>query len=140
VPCTRRLCGIYDIYWKIKNRSAEILYSLFNRGDATAGVFVPKLVSGYKKWGLDHIKEGHWHNSTKPNKSKFLKSIDEKGLENLINEAVHKSQGWRIDKGSFVLEVDMGRIIGLDPTGKATRMLRIVADAAGNVISAYPIP
>jgi hypothetical protein len=55
-------------------------------------------------------------------------------ITSLIEEAARLNPTkWVMEGNSQVLRrVDMGRIIGTDLTGKATRFLRVVVDETGN--------
>lgn len=102
-----------------------------------AGLRVPL---GNAKYGLEHILRRHVFTSGAEGASKFARGMGHIEIRGLINEAAHSGAAFEIQGGSRVLNVGMGRIIGTDLAGSATSGLRVVTDASGNVITAYPIP
>jgi len=96
---------------------------------------------------LDHIVREHWHSSGaklqdgRP-KSKFTKEIDVKGLRKLINEVTDSRNPWsdptKDTLGRQYKEVDLGRTVGVDPTGRATNWMTVIVDKKGQVVTAHP--
>lgn len=90
--------------------------------------------------GLEHIVYRHWHFSGFANASKFGADVGVKELRSIIYDAATRGAGWRVEGASRVIESNVGRVIGTDPTGHATSWVKVVINQAGEVITAYPIP
>lgn len=102
------------------------------------GLSIP---TGNAKSGMEHILRRHAFNTTTTKSaSKFSQGMGHMEIRSLIQEANARSSAWRIEGGSRVLDVDMGRSIGTDLSGNSTSALRVVTDLSGSVITAYPIP
>jgi len=103
-----------------------------------AGAVVPRLTQGTIKYGLDHIVYNHWWSSGIADKSRFAIDIGLRQLKALIDAAAGPIT--RVEGNSYVLERNVGRIIGTDAVGNPTSWLRVITTQAGEVITAYPIP
>lgn len=57
----------------------------------------------------------------------------------MIFEASRTGAPFEVEGSERVLNVDLGRVIGVDQTGVPTSILRVVTDENGNVITAYPV-
>jgi hypothetical protein len=90
--------------------------------------------------GLEHIVYRHWHSSGFAQASKFGADVGLKELCGIVHDAATREAGWRVEGMSHVIESDVGRVMGTDPTGRATSWVRVVTNQAGEVITAYPIP
>lgn len=106
-----------------------------------------KLEKGTAAWGLEHIIRGHHASTTIPNKSKFLPSMGQKEIVDLIEEGLQKNGSWVDDvsdpaRPKRIYTVDMGRLIGHDQNGNPVSRLLIVVDNGVNpnsITTAYPI-
>ncbi|MCC6161766.1 MAG: RHS repeat-associated core domain-containing protein [Acidobacteria bacterium] len=99
-----------------------------------------KIPMGSAKAGMEHILLRHASNAvTTTSVSRFAQGMGPSEIRALVSEATRGSTAWRVEGASRVLDVNMGRAIGTDHAGSATSGLRIVTDAAGSVITAYPI-
>lgn len=94
----------------------------------------------YKKGGrmmpMEHVRQGHWPDSTLPGKGHFSEGVTEEMVMDYVDEAVragqvHTTQAGRID-------LDLGRVIGTDINGAPTRGIRVHIHH-GVVTSAYPV-
>ena len=74
------------------------------------------------------------------NVSRFAKDLGPDEIKALIIEAAESGASWRVEGGCRVLDVDLGKIIGLDPNNIATSSIRIVVEGSTNTVTtAYPI-
>jgi hypothetical protein len=60
-------------------------------------------------------------------------------IKGLVTEAAQSGAAWQVQGGSRILNANMGRAMGTDQAGKIVNGIRVVADSAGKVITAYPI-
>jgi RHS repeat-associated protein len=102
------------------------------------GNVIPRLVQGNRRFGFEHIVRNHWWSSGARGSKFFKMKIND--MRSLIDEAAREGGAWNPEGGSRVLNTDMGRAIGTDPGGNVTWWLRVVINAADEVVSAYPIP
>lgn len=88
---------------------------------------------------LYHILCGHRHDSQVEDKSRFLREFSTKqSLRRLGNEAYGKGQKtWTQDVWKITYTFD--DIIGKTKTGRPTRTLEMIVDAAGRVKTMYPL-
>jgi hypothetical protein len=104
---------------------------------APPSVTIPE---GTAKSGLRHILMRHAFDAVAADVSKFLRGMGATEIRALVQEAASKAAVWRIAKNDrFVTEVDLGRVIGTDPKGNFTSVLRIVTESDGSVTTAFPI-
>ena len=89
------------------------------------------------KTPVEHIKEGHWPDSTLPGKSRFHDGITEAQLKDYVEEALRKGDVDPGDPGKVTY--DLGRTIGTDPQGNPVSTITVyVRD--GVVNTAFPSP
>jgi hypothetical protein len=93
----------------------------------------------YNKGGpatpMQHIKEGHWPDSTLPNKSRFGDDITEQKLMDYVDEAVRRGEVHPTDVSR--VDYDLRRVIGTDRDGAPSTTIRIhIRD--GSVHTAFP--
>ncbi len=94
---------------------------------------------GNAKAGLEHILRRHSFNSGAENASRFLRGDGFIEIRALISEAAGSTTAWRIEGSQRVLDASIGRMVGYDQAGSAVSGLRVVTDASGRIITAYPI-
>jgi RHS repeat-associated protein len=106
-------------------------------GGAVSGI----LTTGFHltQAALEHIMARHWASSNAIRTGKFTPGTTARELKNLINEAVHKATPQSSRYNRQVFEYDFGRTIGTTSNGVPTSRIRVVLDAAGKVITAFPI-
>jgi len=100
--------------------------------------FVPKILPGNKSWGMRHIIKKHSFESTARRASRFSKGLKEEEIRSLIEEAVKRGGLYSLDRGKFIMEVDMKRIIGLTEDNKPAQFIKVVVNQNGNLVTAYP--
>lgn len=90
--------------------------------------------------GWKHVLEGHFNRTVGNNRSVF--SISPEELRTLLqNPQVVQAPVRALGDGQFLRIVDVGRAIGtssLNNGGRATSVLSVFTDTAGNLITAYP--
>ena len=101
------------------------------------GNTIPRLVQGGRRMGFEHIVRQHWWSSGARPSRFYRMTIND--FRWLIDEAARNGGRWEVDGASRILNVDMGRNIGTF-AGNATSWLRVVINAADEVVTAYPIP
>jgi hypothetical protein len=92
--------------------------------------------SGGRMTPMEHIREGHWPDSTLPLKGHFAAGVTEKMVMDYVDEAVRAGQVHPMD-GSRI-ECDLTDVIGTDRDGLPTSTIRIhIRD--GVVRTAFPV-
>jgi hypothetical protein len=89
--------------------------------------------------GLDHIVVRHWATSGAKGAGKFLNGTGVKQLKSMIDEAVQKGTASSGRFGRTQYEYDFGRQIGTDIKGRVATRIRVVVEASGEVVTAFPI-
>lgn len=90
---------------------------------------------------LEHIVERHWPESDAPEAGKFSEGIRGKDLVRMIKETAQKGK-WKPQtpgRAGRPMEYEFPDAIGVNRSGLPSKILRVVVDAAGWVITAYPI-
>jgi filamentous hemagglutinin len=89
---------------------------------------------------LRHIQERHWPDSQASGAGKFAPGITEDSLREMINEAVTNGRGRPNTNGRSgqIYEYDFGRTIGTRINGSPASRLRVVVNARGLVVTAFP--
>ncbi|MGH9426161.1 MAG: RHS repeat-associated core domain-containing protein, partial [Terriglobia bacterium] len=100
--------------------------------------FRARLLLGNLSYGLEHILRRHSWNSGAINVSRFAQGMGHIEIRELIREASTSGAGWRVEGAYRVLEYNFGRTIGTDQAGQAVSWLRLVVNAAGEIITSYP--
>ena len=101
--------------------------------------FTPKIPLGDSTAGMIHILERHAFNTTHKNVSKFCEGHGANEIAGMIYNAVSKGNKWNVAKNGYrTTNVDMGYIVGINKQGISTRVLKIVVDDYGSVVTAYP--
>ncbi|HYV45693.1 MAG TPA: hypothetical protein VFA20_12575 [Myxococcaceae bacterium] len=123
--------------------TAPTAFQMSQQGTPKATQAPPRVTvpEGTSEKGLRHILDRHAFEAAAINVSKFLKGMGSGEIRALIQEAASsKAAVWRVEpNGSFVTDVDLGRAIGTGRDGSITTMVRVVTDADGAVVTAYPI-
>jgi RHS repeat-associated protein len=119
---------------------AKLTAKLALVGTSKALTFTPRLVLGNAKFGLEHILREQSFNAGLKGKSMFLRGMGHIEVRALINQAARNGAAWRVEGSSRVLETSVGCLIGTDAKGVPTSVLRVVTNANGSVITAYPVP
>jgi hypothetical protein len=88
---------------------------------------------------LDHIVLRHWATSGAKGAGKFLAGTTGKELKSLIKEAVQKGAKSASRFGRTEYVHDFGRQIGTDIKGRVASRIKVVVEASGEVVTAYPI-
>lgn len=89
---------------------------------------------------LNHIIARHWPDSPTANAGHFAPGITDQRLRAMIDDAVNNGSARPNTAGrpGTLFERDLGRVIGTNSAGNATRRLRVVVDPSSNVITAFP--
>ncbi len=95
--------------------------------------------SSGRSYNMDHIKEGHWHNSNIADKSKFFDDMTEDLLIDMIEDTISNGSNYGSILDRTVYEYDFGRDIGVDRSGGNATRLRVILDKFGDVVSSFPI-
>jgi RHS repeat-associated protein len=88
---------------------------------------------------LDHIVLRHWATSGAKGAGKFLAGTTGKEVKSLIEDAVQKGAKSASRFGRTEYVQDFGRQIGTDIKGRVASRLKVVVEASGEVVTAYPI-
>ncbi|SHK57507.1 RHS repeat domain-containing protein [Epilithonimonas mollis] len=98
-------------------------------------------IADYGTNAMEHIKEGHFFDSRKGQKSsRFLQSLSNPGsVKELVQEAVAKGKHIGGEDNYKVIHT-FDDVIGTTSDGKKTKTIQIYLDKAGNVKNAFPIP
>jgi hypothetical protein len=88
---------------------------------------------------LRRLVERHWFGSAATDAGKFARDVGVSELRAFVRTAVERGGAPELDKGLWVVEARMDRIIGVAREGPATDWLRLVWDDAGVIRSAYPV-
>lgn len=115
-------------------------------GDDIAKPIIPKLLPAYVRKanltqdGLTHIVKRHWYSSSSENAGKFTQQVGLRELKSIIGETASKGAVRANTNGRAgnIYEYSFGKIIGTNSSGNATSKLRVVLDASGKVITAFP--
>jgi filamentous hemagglutinin len=87
------------------------------------------------------VISGHFGRAIGANRSVF--SVTQAELRALLqSKTVVRAKVYHLGNGIFARTVDVGRHIGtssLNNGGKATKLLRVFTDEAGNLITAFPL-
>lgn len=88
---------------------------------------------------LDHILCGHRHDSKVEDKSRFSREFDTQNrLRRLGNEVYGK--GKRIWTGKvWKISHSVDDVIGITKTGKPSKTVEMITDAAGRIKTMYPL-
>jgi len=91
-------------------------------------------------WALRHIQQRHWPDSPAQGAGKFAVGIREETLREMINEAVANGRSRENTHGrpGEIYEYDFGRPIGTTIDGGPVTRLRVVVNARGQVVTAFP--
>jgi hypothetical protein len=92
------------------------------------------------RWALRHIQQRHWPDSPAQGAGKFAVGITEEALREMISEAVANGRSRENTHGrpGEIYEYDFGRPIGTTIDGGPASRLRLVVNARGQVITAFP--
>jgi RHS repeat-associated protein len=107
--------------------------------DAAAARALPQ-GSRLTQEGLEHILERHWFTSGAQGAGKFAEGTTARGLRDMISEAVSRgaSRANTLGRPGQIFEYNFGRTIGTGVAGNAASNLRVVVNAAGEVVTAFP--
>lgn len=89
---------------------------------------------------LEHIVVRHWAASSAKGAGKFAAGTSLRDLKAMINVAAQRGK-IRPNTGGragFILELDLGQVLGTNAKGRATSRLRVVIRPDGSVITAFP--
>jgi hypothetical protein len=112
---------------------------LLEAANQTYQKIIPNLQQGTNKWGLNHIVGDHWYSSGVNGVSRFAENIGLRQLRDVIGQATGDVNLWAKEGNSFVRIIDTGQKIGTDVQGNVTTFFKVVVDAIGKVITAYPV-
>jgi hypothetical protein len=87
---------------------------------------------------LEHIVLRHWRTSGARAAGKFAQGMTARELRSMIAEAAANGARRPGKLGRTLIEHDFGRIIGTEIGGSPTSWLRVVIDATGEVVTAFP--
>jgi len=88
---------------------------------------------------LDHIVLRHWATSGAKNAGKFLNGLTGKELKLMIDDVVQKGAKAPSRFGRTEYIYDFGRQIGIDIKGRVATRMKVVLEASGDVVTAFPI-
>jgi len=96
--------------------------------------------SNLKQGGLDHINLRHFEYTGAQNVSKFGSDIGARQLKDMVQNSLYDPSRIVTQQGTrFVVESNVGRIIGTTQSGAATTWIRTIFTSNGTVITSYPV-
>jgi hypothetical protein len=89
---------------------------------------------------LDHIVIRHWWSSSATGAGKWGEDFGARQIRDLIADAVTKGASRPNTRGrpGLIFEYDCGKTIGVNSSGNATSLLRVVVMPNGKVWTAFP--
>jgi hypothetical protein len=95
------------------------------------------------KTNLQHLLDNHAPDSTVPNKGKFGPGTTTADVKQMVNETIEKDPEGKPNtrgRAGTGYESDLGRTVGTTNKGVSTSWMRVVVNASGKIVTAYPIP
>jgi RHS repeat-associated protein len=129
--------GVADAIRQGARTSTDKLKNLF--GLTRVGFDKTVLLPGNKSKGLRHILKKHSYETHPSRKSYFLEEMGPKEIRELIEDSLRGKVTWQKHDGYFRVDVRLKHVVGIDVNGRASSMLRIVANKKGEIVSAYPL-
>ncbi|WP_337051419.1 VENN motif pre-toxin domain-containing protein [Proteus terrae] len=130
---------------KQRNVSKDKFISPENPGITQSRVNVANVTfDNGKIRGFDYAMGKHGIDASVPNKSRFTVTNNEvKELlqrPDIVNKTVYNpiQIGGKVETDKFVRQVDTGKSIGVDQSGKGTSVITIITDKKGNLINVFP--
>lgn len=102
---------------------------------------VPRPTPRLTQAALEHIVARHWWSAgTGPRVGKFADDLSLSMLATMIDAALRhgRVKPNTYDRLGAIYEIDVGRIIGTNGSGRLTSRLKVILDGSGEILSAFP--